>query len=43
MYENETATREKLIEKINDLKYKISNKSQISNLEFKKIAKIFQM
>ena len=39
MYENETATREKLIEKINDLKYKISNKSQISNLEFKKIAK----
>ena len=39
MYENQTATREKLIEKINDLKYKISNKSQISNLEFKRIAK----
>ena len=39
MYDNETATREKLIEKINDLKYKISNKSQISNSEFKRIAK----
>ena len=39
MYENETKTREKLIEKISDLKYKISNKPQISNSEFKRIAK----
>lgn len=39
MYEKETANREILIEKINDLKYKISNKRQITNLEFKKVAK----
>ena len=39
MYEKEAANREILIEKINDLKYKISNKRQITNLEFKKIAK----
>ena len=39
MYEKEAANRKILIEKINDLKYKISNKRQITNLEFKKIAK----
>ena len=39
IYEKETSTRERIIEKINEIKQKVNNKTLISDSEFKRIAK----
>ena len=39
MYDQETANRERINEKITNIKQKMNNKSVISEVEFKRIAK----